>query len=147
MVPIRSGSPASAWPGTGPSTNDGAPVVPYATAIRRNGEVNGEVLGVLGIFFDWEAQAQTVVNGVRLADHERDSSRCLLLDQNHRVIASSDGKGILTETVPLALQGRSSMGSYLDGNGHVVGYALTPGYETYRGLGWYGAIMQKASVN
>ena len=126
---------------------DGAQVVPYATAIRRDGDANGEVLGVLGIFFDWEAQAQTVVNGVRLAEHERDNSRCLLLDQNHRVIASSDGKGILTESVPLALQGRNSMGSYLDDKGNVVGYALTPGYETYRGLGWYGAIMQKASVN
>ena len=24
--------------------------------------------------------------------------------------------------------------------GAIVGYALTPGYETYRGLGWFGAI-------
>ena len=27
--------------------------------------------------------------------------------------------------------------------GNVVGYALTPGYETYEGLGWYGAIVQR----
>jgi hypothetical protein len=122
-----------------------AQVVPYATAIRRDGANDGEVLGVLGIFFDWEAQAQTVVNGVRLADHERQGTRCVLLDQNHRIIAASDGKGVLQETIPLQTVGRGKMGSYLDDKGCVIGYALTPGYETYRGLGWYGAIIQQTA--
>jgi hypothetical protein len=124
---------------------DNGQVVPYAAAIRKDGEAKGEVLGVLGIFFDWEAQAQTVVKGVRLAEHEKEASRCVLLDQNHRVIASSDGKGVLQETVALQTAGRHT-GSYLDEKSQtVVGYALTPGYETYRGLGWYGAIIQKMS--
>jgi len=122
---------------------DDAQVVPYAAAIRQGGQANGEILGVLGIFFDWESQAQTVVKGVRLADHERDGSRCLLLDQNHRVIAASDGKGILQETLPLKIAGRGHRGAYIDEDNQVVGYALTPGYETYQGLGWYGAIIQQ----
>jgi len=116
-------------------------VVPYATAIRRGGEANGEVLGVLGIFFDWQPQAQTVVGGVRLGDHEKGQTRCVLLDQHHRIIASSDGKGILSETITLQ-SNRGKMGSYLDDKGVLVGYSLTPGYETYAGLGWYGAILQ-----
>lgn len=33
------------------------------------------------------------------------------------------------------------MGSYA-AQGVTVGYALTPGYETYEGLGWYGCIVQ-----
>jgi hypothetical protein len=35
------------------------------------------------------------------------------------------------------------MGSYVDPTGTVIGYALTPGYETYRGMGWYGVIVQR----
>ena len=34
------------------------------------------------------------------------------------------------------------MGTYEDKNGNIVGFALTPGYETYQGLGWYGALFQ-----
>jgi len=35
------------------------------------------------------------------------------------------------------------MGTYGAPDGTVVGYAATPGYETYRGLGWYGCLVQK----
>ncbi|TWA60349.1 methyl-accepting chemotaxis protein (MCP) signaling protein [Azospirillum brasilense] len=116
-------------------------VATYATAIRRGGEADGDPIGVLGIFFDWEPQAAAVVQGVRLEDEERSRSRCLLLDARHRVIASSDGRGILSETVQLRRSGES-MGHYSDAAGRTYGYALTPGYETYKGLGWYGVIVQ-----
>jgi hypothetical protein len=33
------------------------------------------------------------------------------------------------------------MGSYAKGE-VMIGYAATPGYETYRGLGWYGCLVQ-----
>ncbi len=122
---------------------DNRVVATYATAIRRGGETGGEPIGVLGIFFDWEPQAAAVVEGVRLEEGERARSRCLLLDARHRVIASSDGRGLLTETVPLRRSG-GTMGHYLEGNGRTIGYALTPGYETYKGLGWYGVIVQDA---
>lgn len=117
-------------------------VATYATAIRRDGTTDGEPIGVLGIFFDWEPQAAAVVQGVRLEETERDRSRCLLLDARHRVIASSDGRGLLTETLPLRRTG-DSMGHYADSEGRTIGYALTPGYETYKGLGWYGVIVQE----
>ncbi|WP_188260745.1 methyl-accepting chemotaxis protein [Azospirillum tabaci] len=116
-------------------------VATYATAIRRGGETDGDPIGVLGIFFDWEPQAAAVVQGVRLEEEERSRSRCLLLDARHRVIASSDGRGILSETVQLRRSGES-MGHYADAAGRTYGYALTPGYETYKGLGWYGVIVQ-----
>jgi hypothetical protein len=118
-------------------------VATYATAIREGGRADGRPLGVLGIFFDWRPQAEAVVRGVRLQDEERASTRCLLLDQNHRVIAASDGAGILTESVPLQTGEAETSGSFVDSQGRIVGYALTPGYETYRGLGWYGAIVQQ----
>ncbi|MEP1895661.1 MAG: hypothetical protein ABJQ98_04210 [Alloalcanivorax venustensis] len=35
--------------------------------------------------------------------------------------------------------GTLERGYYMDGD-RLVAFALTPGYETYRGLGWYGVI-------
>lgn len=120
---------------------EGAQVATYATAIREGGDSNGQPLGVLGIFFDWQPQARGVVGGVRLRPEEAPVTRCLLVDQHHRVIASSDGLGVLSESLPLETTSGAA-GSYVDGSGRTVGYALTPGYETYRGLGWYGVIVQ-----
>ncbi len=123
-----------------PLLND-APVATYAAAIRANGAADGQVLGVLGIHFDWRPQAHAVVDGVRLTEEERARSRVLLLDHAGRVLAASDRRGELEET--FALPGDAvAMGSYAAPQA-TVGYALTPGYETYRGLGWYGCIVQK----
>ncbi len=116
-------------------------VATYSAAIRENGDVNGKVLGVLGIFFDWQAQAQVVVDGVRLDPEEKKSTRCLMLDSKFRIIASSDGRGVLSETFPLQTEGRLR-GNYIDNHGNTVGFCVTPGYETYKGLGWYGVIVQ-----
>lgn len=124
---------------TVPLLND-APVATYAAAIRRGGAADGEVLGVLGIHFDWRPQAHAVVDGIRLTDEERSRSRVMLLDSSGRVLASSDRKGELTDSFRLPAD-ISGMGSYAD-RGVTVGYALTPGYETYKGLGWYGCIAQ-----
>lgn len=116
-------------------------VATYAAAIRAGGENDGAPVGVLGIFFDWRPQADAVINGLRLTAEERRRSRVLLLDRDHRIIAASDQSGVLSEHFPLRTEGRSS-GSYLDNRGRLVGFSLTPGYETYAGLGWYGAIVQ-----
>jgi len=121
---------------------ENAEVATYATAVRAEGESDGEIIGALGIFFDWQPQASTIVEGVRMSDEERSRTRAMLLDSNFRLLASSDGRGILRDTFPLQLT-EGDMGYYTDSEGHVVGYSLTPGYETYRGLGWYGVIEQK----
>ncbi len=118
----------------------GANVATYSTAIRVDGANEGRVLGALGIFFDWDKQSRAVVQGVRLTDEERPVTRCLLVDARHRVIASSDGAGLF-EQLTLKTEGKP-MNSYVDSKGNLVGFALTPGYETYQGLGWYGVVVQ-----
>lgn len=120
-------------------------VATYAAAVRRGGEARGKILGVLGIFFDWQSQSQAVVNSVRLTDDEKGRTRCVLLDRDFLVIASSDGKDILERKMPLKLDESKLAGSYVDIVGNTIGYALTPGYETYKGLGWYGCIVQENS--
>ncbi len=121
---------------------DNAVTAAYSTAIREDGRLDGTVWGVIVVHFDWTPQAQTVVDGVRLTPEERDRTRVLLLDSNHRIIASSDHQGVLSQSQPLRTEG-AQRGSYEDQSGNTVSFALTPGYETYRGLGWYGCIVQR----
>ncbi|MCB2015303.1 MAG: methyl-accepting chemotaxis protein [Sphingobium sp.] len=109
----------------------------YSTAIREGGKVNGQVLGVLGIFFDWEPQARDIVQGVALSSEEKKGTRVMLVNSKRQVIATSDKPCLLTEKYEF--NPTQKQGYYSNGN-RMISYALTPGYETYRGLGWYGCI-------
>jgi hypothetical protein len=120
----------------------GAQVATYCAGIRDGGQAHGRPLGVLAIHFDWEPQARAIVQGVRLDDVDR--ARALLVDADMRVIAASDGQGLLTERMSLKLDNRRS-GHYLDADGTLVAFHATPGYETYKGLGWYGVIVRPAA--
>lgn len=118
----------------------GAAVASYSTAIRAGGARNGERLGALGIFFDWAPQAQAIVEGIGLTGEERESARVMLLSSKNLVLASSDGNGMLAETHGLR-HGERERGYYRTAD-RIVAFARTPGYETYRGLGWWGCIEQ-----
>ncbi|MBR1122615.1 methyl-accepting chemotaxis protein [Bradyrhizobium lablabi] len=115
-----------------------AQVATYCASVRAGGKADGKPIGVLAIHFDWEPQARAIVQSVRVG--AADKARVLLVDSNFRVIASSDGQGLLTERVPLSLDGKRC-GFYQDRSGTLVAFHATPGYETYRGLGWFGVIL------
>ncbi|WP_321162610.1 methyl-accepting chemotaxis protein [Methylorubrum extorquens] len=121
----------------------GAQVATYAAGIY---ETNGApACGVLAIHFDWEAQAKSIVEGVRIAQEDRARTRVVLVDAQRRILAASDGKGVLTETLAVELNGRESGIVRDPRTGAVTAFHRTPGYETYRGLGWYGAIVQSGT--
>lgn len=117
-------------------------VATYATAVRAGGAERGASVGALGVFFDWQAQSQAMVDGVRLSDEERGRTRVLIVDARGRVLAASDRRGLLSEVVTLRTDGAAG-GYYADGS-TTVGFARTPGYETYQGLGWSGVLVQRA---
>jgi hypothetical protein len=123
----------------------GRQVATYATAVRAGAKVNGKSVGALGIFFDWQPQAAAVVEGVGLNAEEWSRTRCLLVDSNHRVIAASDNNGLLQEQLVLPMRD-AKRGFHVSNDGTMLAYAETPGYETYRGLGWYGVVVQKPAV-
>jgi hypothetical protein len=115
-----------------------AQVATYCASVREGGKANGKPTGVLAIHFDWEPQARAIVQGVRVG--AADKARVLLVDSNFRVIAASDGQGILSERISLSLKGERS-GFYQVRSGALIAFHATPGYETYKGLGWYGVIL------
>ncbi len=113
----------------------------YSAQICEGGTANGKPIGVLAAHFDWAPQAKTIVEGVRLSEDEKAHSRVMLVDADHRILASSDGQGVLSERLSLDIRAGES-GYYTAPNGSLVAFHATPGYETYRGLGWYGVIVQ-----
>ncbi len=122
----------------------GAKIATYAAGVRRGGKSDGELIGVLGIHFDWAPQARAITDGVRLSPEERSRTRVLLVDASGLVIASSDNKIAPNERIQLRADGQTS-GVYTDAAGQTIAFHRTPGYETYAGLGWYGVIVQKAA--
>ena len=117
------------------------PSAVYATAVRAGGELDGKTLGVLGVFFDWGPQAESIVSKEpTLSAEEWTRTRVMLLDRDLRIIASSDNADIY-KNYPLQIQGTKR--AYTDDQGNTVSYAHTLGYEEYDGLGWYGVIVQK----
>lgn len=122
--------------------HDGRLVAVFATAVRQAGKVDGKIIGVLGVVFDWETQARTIVQKeVTMSAETWTRSRVMLLDNNLRVIASSDDKGLLQ---PFGLEHKGqSKGYYSNTDRAVVAFAKTLGYQEFDGLGWYAVIVQK----
>jgi len=121
---------------------DGAQAATYATAIREGGATNGKIAGVLAVFFDWTKQASAVLDNVRLSNEERARTRCMIVDATGRVIADSGQTSRDTKRYELR-SSSTDAGAYRTAEGSFVGYALTPGYESYQGMGWFGVIEQK----
>src|SRR6202007_3329055 len=101
----------------------GARPPPYAPAIRKGAQPDGQPLGALGIFFDWAPQAAAIVGGVGLSEEEKRHARALLLDGGKRDIAASDEVAVLSDLYDLKSTG-VARGFYVDG-ARLVAHALT----------------------
>lgn len=110
----------------------------YATAVRRGGITNGRTIGTLGVYFNWEEESRSIVQDEpTLTDEEKKNKRVLLLDAQHRIIASSNGKNLLQK---FNLNSKENKGYYFNNDGSLVSFAKTLGYQEYDGLGWYCVI-------
>lgn len=128
---------------------DGKLTLSYSCSVRENGSADGRILGVLGILFDWESLAQEIVKTTPIdADHKA-CTRCCLIDDQGNVLADSHDK-ILVEKIDLPdlpslkQEKKTFTKETFAGVEKYVGYAFSPGYETYS-TGWHSVIIQ--SVN
>jgi hypothetical protein len=126
--------------------HNGQAVAVYSTAVRRNGEVDGEITGVLGVFFNWQEQSRIIVcDEPNLSKDEWARSRVLLLDHRHRIIASSDGADLL---LPFKLDTKGlSKGYYFDSQQNCIAFSKTIGYQEFDGLGWWAVLIQKPAAS
>ncbi|MEO8686280.1 MAG: chemotaxis protein, partial [Devosia sp.] len=120
----------------------GREVLVYSTAVRAGGKSDGAVLGMLGVYFDWQEQGNSVVEKeAALPPKIKDKTEVMLLDGKGRVIASSRAGSRFTQFD--LRHGEEARGSYYDSSGNIVAFARTLGYQEYDGLGWYGVILQR----
>jgi hypothetical protein len=124
------------------SHHDHHDVLVYSTAVRSGGRANGAVLGTLGVYFDWQNQGHSIVETeAALPPKIAERTEVMLLDGKGRVIASTRPGSRFT-TFDLRHEDRQR-GSYYDGQGNIIAFARTLGYQEYDGLGWWGVVMQR----
>jgi hypothetical protein len=122
--------------------HDNRDILVYATGVRAGGRSDGPLLGTLGVYFDWKAQGQAIVDKeANLPPQVAERTQVLLLDGSNMVIASSRPERLYTHFA-LSNPGNLARGSYYDQSGAIVAFAKTLGYEDYDGLGWSGVIVQ-----
>lgn len=125
---------------------DDQSVLVYSCGVRAGGASDGEVIGVLGILFNWEGLAQTIVENVPLAESERESTRCMICDSAGSIIADSWGKQLdevlrLPNQDALFAEPKNFDMFEADGTKSCVAHAQAPGFETYS-TGWHSVLIQ-----
>ena len=128
---------------------DGNRILAYSCGVREGGAANGRLIGVLGVLFNWDALAQTIVNNTPLSDAERPLSRVLIINGQGSVLADTENR-MLIDTIDfdglttLLDQKKGFTGAHVRGAPSIVAHAFSPGYETYA-TGWHSLIIQKQS--
>ena len=117
----------------------------YSCPVREGGESSGRTIGVLGAIFDWDSLTRPIVNQVPVLESERSTTEAYILDESGRVLASNRGMRIGDMSpIPEPQRMTDKKGFFVtqrDGQSLCVGYAKSPGYETYR-TGWQSLVLQ-----
>ena len=128
----------------------GRRVLVYSAGVREQGDARGELLGVLGVVFNWDGLAQTIVENTPLGPDEKSRTRVAIVDQQGAVLADTRGRQ-LRETINLANfdipAGAKKHFAMIEigTNKSCVAYARSPGFETYA-TGWHSLLIQQMSA-
>jgi Methyl-accepting chemotaxis protein (MCP) signalling domain len=131
-----------------PLINDETTLI-YSAAVRKGGKVDAPAIGALGVLFNWDKFAQSIVKNTPLAANERDTTRVLIADDQGRILADSFGRQ-LVETIPISWlecvesEAKGFKTESIDGKPHCIGYANAPGFENYT-TGWNSLVIQPIS--
>lgn len=129
---------------------DRQPALVYSCGVRKGGLANGALIGVLGIVFNWEGLAQTIMKSLPLAAAEKAASRAMIVDVKGNILADSSDRH-LSESIDIKAFEPvfgSKKGFFLtdqQGRECCIGHAKAPGFETYS-TGWYSVIAQPTSA-
>jgi hypothetical protein len=117
----------------------------YSCGVRAGGESQGELLGVLGIVFNWDALGQTILDRMPLSPHEKQRAIACFVDAEGNVLADLPA-GSLRDAFDTSLfqglrQGQKNYGvHHFFGREYCAGFAMSPGFETYA-TGWSSLVM------
>jgi len=117
----------------------------YSCGVRAKGESQGELLGVLGIVFNWDSLGQTILDRMPLSPNEKQRAIACFVDAEGNVLADFPA-GSLRDTFDSSLfeglrQGQKGYGiHHFCGREYCAGFASSPGFETYA-TGWSSLVM------
>jgi hypothetical protein len=122
----------------------------YSALVREGGQTNGKPVGCLGIVFNWEALAQTIVTRTQVGAAERAHTRVCIVDPAGRLIADNRGRHLadrfpLGDFAELLACKKGYVVQSIDGVPHLAAHALSPGFETYA-TGWHSFIVQPLEI-
>jgi hypothetical protein len=125
---------------------DGQLSLVYSCGVRHEGRSDGKLLGVLGIVFNWEALAQTILTNAPVAEEERDATRCVITDGDGTLLADSWGKQLqeslgLSELPHILAERKNFVTADYQGRKCCIAHAQAPGFETYS-TGWHSLVIQ-----
>jgi hypothetical protein len=133
-----------------PSLAQGARILVYSCTVREGGNTNGRPLGVLGVVFNWDSLAQTIVRNTRISPEEKPVTRICIVDAEGQVLADTADR-MLEERLSLPDQPalfaikKGHLVRDVDGHPHLLAHAYSPGYETYA-TGWHSLILQRLNL-
>ncbi len=126
------------------------PSLAYSCTVREDGKAEGEVLGVLGILFNWSSLANPILQGLPIPAEELAHTECLIVDQDRQVLASRSGYAEhsmfqLADFSRVLAEDKGFFIADYQGQKCCVAHARAPGFETYS-TGWYSIIVQPCST-
>jgi hypothetical protein len=124
----------------------------YCGGILEDGQREGKVLGVLGIFFDWGNLVYPILEGClpRIKGEVVDGGAAFYVNDEHKVIATTDSENFkIGQVVNLPSEnlnlepGESASGTFVaNEKKYIIGSSKTQGYREYKGLCWTAHVVR-----
>ncbi|TVR07595.1 MAG: hypothetical protein EA401_14725, partial [Planctomycetota bacterium] len=125
----------------------------YVGGVRRGGAREGEAIGVLGIMFDWDTEAQTILRTCLPSDREGlpiAGAAAFYTNKLGQIIETTDAQRFPVGLFPPLPSSHQTLGKgerisgllQHDGMRYLIGSSRTQGYREYEGLGWCAHIVR-----
>lgn len=126
---------------------DDQSVLIYSASVREGGEVNGQILGVLGVIFNWGALSNAVLTNASLDATEAERTLRLIVDDEANILASSKPLPRSFKLPMLKFQktfheNKGFVFDEFDNRRVCIAHAKAPGFETYS-TGWHSILIQE----
>ena len=121
-------------------------VLVYSSTVRRNGEANGQTIGVLGVIFNWESLSKAILTNASLDSSEAKRTLRLITDNELNVLASSNPEDTrvrlpVDSVKQLLNQTKGHITTKWNGRDVCIAHAASPGFESYA-TGWHAFLIQ-----
>lgn len=118
----------------------------YSCGVREGGKSNGKILGALGIVFNWDGLAKTIVENTPVDHDDWPITRACITDRNGAILADTMDRQLIDSLTlndeRVFTQENGFMEMTISGKSFCVAYSGSAGFETYNS-GWHSFILQE----